>query len=199
VIRIPAVVIGASLLAGCIYSEDVGTIRYDPSPSASRVEGAGAIKLAIVDGRTIDRTRISTKVGGPGMNFAAIRSATDVRDVVRDALAAELELRGFRVGSTDRVMTATIQRFYTDYDRAIVGYTAKGDVELDVTVNQPSGAAPFARSYKGVSESDIFRPNGSNAAEAVASALRDAIDKMFADPEFRQALTGSDRRGQRAE
>src|SRR5580658_1800365 len=103
-VRISVLVVAAGILAGCVYSEDVVPIHYDPSSGAARIEGAGAVTVAVVDGRSIDRNRISTKINGYGASAAAIRSATDVRDVVRDALTAELEQRGFRIESADRVV-----------------------------------------------------------------------------------------------
>jgi uncharacterized lipoprotein YajG len=196
-VRISVLVVAAGILAGCVYSEDVVPIHYDPSSGAARIEGAGAVTVAVVDGRSIDRNRISTKINGYGASAAAIRSATDVRDVVRDALTAELEQRGFRIESADRVVTATIRRFYNDYASAVLATAAKADVDLEVTVSQP-GAALFTQTYDGFSESAFAYPSGSNAAESVAKALRNAIDNMFADPEFVQSLTGGSRRiGQR--
>jgi uncharacterized lipoprotein YajG len=198
-IRILAVIIGVSLLAGCATTEAVVPISYTAA-AAEPVQGAGAVKLVVNDGRTIDRKRISTKINSYGVNMGVIRSETDVSDVVRDALKAELEQRGFRIDASGRVMTAEIQRFYNEYESGAFAGTAKGDVELTVTVTEASGAPLFSHPYKGSSEEAVFIANGSNAAESVAKALKDAIDKMFADPEFRQSLTGSGRRvGQRAE
>jgi uncharacterized lipoprotein YajG len=196
-VRIAVLVAAAGILAGCVYSEDVVPIHYDLSSGAARIEGAGAVKVAVVDGRSIDRNRISTKINGYGASGAAIRSATDVRDVVRDALTAELEQRGFHIESADRVLTATIHRFYNDYAKVVLAAAAEADVDLEVTVSQP-GAAPFTHTYKGYSTATFAYPSGSNAAESLAMALKDAIGKMFADPEFVQSLTGSGRRiGQR--
>lgn len=149
---------------------------------------AGAVTLVVLDGRTGDRDRISTKINGYGMNMGAVRSTTSVPDVVREAFEAELKQRGFRLGSGGRVITLTINRFYHDFGTS----TAIGDVELAVTVANASGRKLFAGVYQGKDASPpiVFLADGSNAAEFVAAALADALSKMFADPEFRRSLIG---------
>lgn len=189
-IRSLLVLVLASLLAGCALTDDSVTISYRPS-DGPRIAEAGAVTLAVVDGRTSDRDRISTKINGYGMNMGAIRSATSVPEVVREALEAELKQRGFRVVSGGRVITATIDRFYNEFNSGAFSGSATSDVELAVTVADPSGTKLFAGVYKGASEATIFIADGSNAAESLAAALKDAIGKMFADPEFRRSLVAA--------
>jgi uncharacterized lipoprotein YajG len=188
VTRILAALVLASVLAGCAWTDDAVTIPYKAS-AAAPIAQAGAVTLVVVDGRTSDRDRISTKVNGYGMNMGAVRSTTSVPDVVREAFEAELKQRGFRLDSGGRVITLTINRFYHDFGTG----TRIDDVVLAVTVADASGSQLFTRVYKGKDPSPalVYLADGSNAAEFVAAALAEAISKMFADPEFRRSLVAA--------
>lgn len=187
VTRILAALVLTSVLAGCAWTDDAVTIPYKAS-AAAPIAQAGAVTLVVVDGRTSDRDRISTKVNGYGMNMGAVRSTTSVPDVVREAFEAELKQRGFRLGSGDRVVTLTVDRFYNEFETGVISGTATGDVELAVTVADASGGKLFAGVYKGTSRASVILAVGSNAAQSMATALADAFSKMFADPEFRRSL-----------
>jgi uncharacterized lipoprotein YajG len=185
--RILTALVSAITLVGCAFSDDVVAIRYEPS-GKTEVAQAGLVSVLVDDGRTIDRNRISTKIGGYGEKLGAVRSATPIVDVVRAALQVEFERRGYRVEPGGRTVSATIKRFYNDYTLGVVGGGERGEVELTVAIGDPSGDKLFVQPYAGIWQNQVLMTNASNAAESVALALRDALDKMFADPGFRQAL-----------
>jgi len=83
----------------------------------------------------------------------------------------------------------TVSRFYNQYHFALFAGSADGDVGLAVTVTAPSGRQLYSQHYAGQSSLWIELANGSNAAESVATALKDAIAKMFTDPGFITAVT----------
>lgn len=178
----------ALLLSGCATSEDVVDIKYIPN-TASVVPAAKPVGLTVVDGRTSDRNRISAKMNGYGMEMAAIRAKQDVRDIVKDALKTEFEERGFHVESGDRAVTVTINRFYNQYETGLISGAAHGDVNLTVSVADAAGNAVYSKTYAGVVKNTVMMAGGSNAAESVAGALRDAANQMFADTTFVSAIT----------
>ncbi|MDZ5646202.1 YajG family lipoprotein [Nitrospirillum sp. BR 11828] len=188
-IRVFAGLIAISMLAGCALSEDVATVKYVPT-KAEVVADAKPVGLTVVDARTSDRNRISAKINGFGTEMAAIRSDKDVPTIVTDAFKTELEARGFHVQAGGRPITVSINQFYNQYGAGVFSGTATADVNLTVAVGNGAGAPAFSQTYAGTAKKTILMANGSNAAETVASALNDALAKMFADPAFVATLTG---------
>jgi uncharacterized lipoprotein YajG len=181
------VMVLASALAGCALSEDVVDVPYPP-PTASPVAAAGPVGLAVLDQRTSDRARISTKINGYGMDMAAIRSNAPVPDMVRSALEAELKQRGFSVGAGGPPITVGVERFYNTFDFGFASGTAKAQVDLAVTVAAANGGSSFTQKYSGTAEESVMTASGSNAAETLSKALQAAIQKMFGDSNFLQAI-----------
>ncbi len=176
------------MLAGCATVEDTVDIKYIPT-TAVEVPNAEPVVLSVVDGRTTDRTRISTKLNGYGMEMAAIRSSREVSEIVREAAVKEFEERGFRVITSGLTVTLTVSRLYNQYSTGFFAGTADGEAELAVSVSDKSGAKLYDHTYKGISKMSVQLANGSNAAESVANALKDAITNMFGDPGFLGVLT----------
>jgi len=177
-----------ALLAGCATREDTVSIAYAPT-SAARIANAQPVALTVVDGRTADRSRISTKINGYGMEMAAIRSAQDVSEVVRQAALKEFGQRGFDIEASGLGVTLTINRFYNQYSTGFFAGNADGAANLTVTVTDKSGSKIYENSYSGVSKKAATLANGSAAAESVAIALNDAFHKMFGDDAFVAVLT----------
>ena len=177
----------ASVLAGCAFTDDTVAISYKPS-DATHIADASPVILTIVDGRTIDRNRIGTKVNGYGMEMGAIRSATPVPEIVRAALTTEFERRGFQLDSSGRGLTIKIDSLFS---HAVIGFLTVdivGDVDLNVTVAAVSGSTLFSRVYTGAAKETVAIGTPSAHAEMVAAALKDAVEKMFGDRNFLQSL-----------
>ncbi len=178
------------LLAGCATVEDTVDVRYVPT-TASKMADAQPVTVTVTDGRTTDRTRISTKINGYGMEMAAIRANSDIASIVRAAAKQEFRNRGFDVDNGGRPVAITVLRFYNQYATGFFSGDAIGNVDLSVAVTDSAGAKLYDHTYNGEAKMSVQLANGSNAAESVANALRDAMAKMFADPDFLHALTES--------
>jgi uncharacterized lipoprotein len=176
------------MLAGCATEEDTVAITYAPT-SAGRIANAQPVALTIVDGRTADRNRISTKINAYGMEMAAIRSSQDVSEVVRQAALKEFGQRGFDIEASGLSVTLTVTRFYNQYSTGFFAGDAAGTVDLTVAVADKAGGKIYANSYSGVSKLAATMANGSTAAQSVAIALNDAFHKMFGDDAFIAVLT----------
>ncbi|HEX4506584.1 MAG TPA: YajG family lipoprotein [Alphaproteobacteria bacterium] len=177
-----------AVLGGCALTEDTVDIKYIPT-KATMIADAKPVGLSVVDGRTTDRARISAKMNAYGMEMAAIRSKEDVTDVVNAALKTEFEARGFHVESSGRAVTVTVNHFYNQFGTGFFSGTATGDVNLGVTVAGPAGAPLYTGTIDGTSKMSIQMAGGSNAAESLATAIADAVTKLFADPAFVSAVT----------
>ena len=181
--RVLAVAVLCGLLCGCAFSEVTVDVNYQPG-TATPIANAGPIALAVADGRTEDRMRISTKMNGYGNEGGAVRSSRSVTDLVQDALSLEMKARGLDTTTSGTPVSVVVRRFYSQYHTV----EAIGDVVLDVSVQDKSGKPVFAQTYTGTSTIPVMLFNGSNAADSVAAALKDTIGKMFGDQHFVAAL-----------
>jgi len=65
-VRVLALFALFALLSACAFTEDTPEIKYVPN-SASPLAQAQPVGITVIDGRTADRNRISTKINGYGM------------------------------------------------------------------------------------------------------------------------------------
>lgn len=87
------------------------------------------VAVAVEDARTEDRTRISNKVNGYGMEMAAIRAGREVTAIIKDAMEAELRSRGFTVGQGGAQAKVAVNRFYASFKQNLFS----GNYYLPVT------------------------------------------------------------------
>ncbi|MTJ79461.1 MAG: hypothetical protein F8N37_00355 [Telmatospirillum sp.] len=179
------IVLCSVAFGGCAMTEAVVDIPYVQDEAAS-ISGAKPVNLSVIDGRTEDRTRISTKTNGYGAEMGAIRPSRSVVEVVESAMSSELAARGVGRTAAGLPISVTVKRFYSQFHTT----SAEGQVGLDITIRNPAGQPVFSRQYQGTSSLGILVYSGSNAAEAVSAALKDAMAKVFSDRDFLDALAG---------
>ncbi len=178
-----------SALSGCALSEDKVALRYLPVAHSSVVEAAKevAIHLSVEDGRTNNRTIISRKINGFGMEMAAIRATRNPVDLVETALKQELRARGFNVGNTGLSVTARLNEFYNQYEVGLITGSAISTVEVDVLVGDPD-APRFEKNFIASQTDDAFIADGDNAKAALEAALSQLISQIMANSDFMEAL-----------
>ena len=182
--RALAIAVLCGLLGGCAFSEVTVDVNYKPG-TAVPIADAGPVRLAVADGRTEDRMRISTKMNGYGNEGGAVRSSRGVTDLVQDALSVEMKAHGLDMISSGIPVSVVVRRFYCQYHTT----EAVGEVVLDVSVQDANAKTVYAQTYSGTAKMPVVLFNGSNAADTVAAALQDAIGKMFGDTQFVAALS----------
>lgn len=187
--RMLAIATCALALTACATTEETVSVPY-AAASASPTPGAEAVTVTVVgqDARTTNRGRISTKINGYGMEMAAIRSGRDVGAIVQDALSSELKAHGYVIAPGGPTVKAAVETFYADFGVGVLSGSAKGDVRLNVTVNDPAGAERYRGSVEGASKKSVQLASGKNAAAALSDALADALRKLFGDAAFLAAL-----------
>jgi len=181
--------LAALAVSACATSEDVVPVPYTVS-TAARVPGAESITVTVAstDARTENRARIGAQVNGYGMEMAAIRSETEVTQVVQDAIAAELAQRGYTVGTSGARVNASVETFYNKFTTGLLAGKSTADVALTVTVTGRSGAQVYSRRVTGQAERTVQIANGGNAARTLSEALGTALTELMADPTFTAAL-----------
>jgi uncharacterized lipoprotein YajG len=184
-----AAVLTCAFLAGCAFQEDVAPVSYKAAGGAQIGNGA-TVAVTVEDARTEDRTRISNKVNGYGMEMAAIRADRPVPDIIKDAMEAELRARGFAVGQGGPATKLSVNRFYAGFKTGFFSGDAVGDVKLHVLVTTASGQTVYERQIDATGEvNKIMLANGSNATAALSDGMTKAFTMLFDDPAFVAALT----------
>lgn len=190
-------VIVALSMGGCALTEDTVVLSYRPRGSAPQaLEAAQNVTVSVVvrdERRGQDRTRVSCKKNGYGIEMAAIRSTNDVPTLVRDSIQGELTRRGFRAGPGGVTVVVELRRLYNDFKTGFFSGDAEAEAELEVRVYPPGpndGSPPL---YEGRAEGEGENPNvqlssGENAKVALELAFGEAVWRLFADRRFIQAI-----------
>ena len=190
-IRLASVAAFAAVLtlSACATSEDVVAVPYTTS-QAPVVPGASSIQVTVAstDARTENRARIGSQINGYGMEMAAIRSTTEVTEIVRGAIADELRQRGYSVGDAGSRINASVETFYNDFSVGLFAGKSTGTVAMTVTVANRAGAEVYSRRIEGAAERTVQIANGGNAATTLSQALSAALATLMDDPAFTAAL-----------
>ena len=85
-------------LSGCALTTDRIDIAYRPADSAVRLAEAQGVKVMVqVRDQRIEKTKVSSKKNGFGMELAPIVATQEVAGIVKKAIESELQVRGFQV------------------------------------------------------------------------------------------------------
>lgn len=184
-----AAIAAALSLSACATSEDVVPIPYTAS-TASAVPGAASITVTVTatDARTENRARIGAQINGYGMEMAAIRSETEITEVVQNAIATELRQRGYSVGETGSRVNASVETFYNSFKVGMLAGKSEADVAMTVTVTGRNGGEVYSRRLAAQAERSVQLANGGNAATTLSQALAKVLEELTADPAFITAL-----------
>jgi uncharacterized lipoprotein len=187
--RLMGVAVSAALmLGGCALTEDVVPIPYKARGGAQVGDGL-PVTVVASDARTTDRTRISNKVNGYGMEMAAIRATRNIEDIVREAFEEELRARGFRVAAGGPAASLSIVRFYSHFESGIFSAESVADVQMHVSVRGANGAQLFDKDVNVTGkETGIQIASGSNAAASLSDGMGRAFEALFSDPAFVTAI-----------
>ncbi len=181
------------LISGCALTTDRIDLTYTPQLVAPAVPGAGEITVAVqvVDDRQ-DKTKVSSKKNGYGMEMAPIIANEDVSITIRKAIETELDHRGFKLSAAPAIVqvVADLTRFYNDHKTGFFSGDAVADLTMSVNVESKDGSVLYSRQIvaQGI-EPNTQLATGNNARIALEKALQDSMAKLFGDNEFIAALT----------
>jgi uncharacterized lipoprotein len=182
-------------LSGCALTTEQIQLSYTPQATAPKVAGAEHVAVAVqVADQRLDKSRISCKKNGYGMEMAPITAAEDVAVTVRHAIEQELQARGFQLGSDTALVkiAADITRFYNDHKIGFFAGDAVADLNLSVSVKAKSGELLFSKQIiaQGM-EKNTQLASGNNAKLALDRALDNGMKMLFEDQAFLSALVAS--------
>lgn len=179
-------------LAGCAFTTEQIELHYNQPSEVSKIAGAShvSVNVQVTDQRQ-DKSRVSSKKNGYGMELAAITAAEDVAITTRKAIEQELQARGFQLGlDTAHVKIMTeLTRFYNDHKPGFFSGDAVADLIMGVTVKGQNGTPLYSRQIvaQGI-EPNTQLATGNNAKIALNRALENGLRILFKDKEFLSAL-----------
>jgi uncharacterized lipoprotein YajG len=184
-------VLGMALLFnGCALNKDYIAASYVPQVGITKLPEAEKIfvNVQVTDERTI-RDRVSVKKNGYGMEMAPIIATNDVAALLKTAIETELTDRGFHLGDSNLTIVAHLSKFYSDFKTGFWSGSAVAEATLEIQLKTADGQTRFSKLVTGEGTNpNLQLASGSNAKIALDAAFKDAMAKLFGDPQFMDAL-----------
>lgn len=179
-------------LSGCALTTDRIDLQYSQQAGVSQIPGANNVSVSVqVADQRQDKSKVSAKKNGFGMEMAPIVANEDVAVTVRRAIEQELQARGFRLGSEAALVNiaADLTRFYNDHKTGVFAGDAVADLNMSVTVKSKKGGVVYTRQLtaEGI-EPNTQLMTGNNARLALNRALENGMKMLFEDQAFLSAL-----------
>ena len=184
--------VAVASLSGCALTTEQIELNYTQQAGVAKVAGAENVSVNVqVADQRLDKSKVSSKKNGFGVEMAPITATEDVAVTVRKAIEKELQARGFQLGSDAALVkvAADVTRFYNDHKMGFFAGDAVADLNLSVTVKSQSGALLFSKQIvaQGM-EKNTQLATGNNARLALDRALENGMKMLFDDPAFISAL-----------
>jgi uncharacterized lipoprotein len=187
--------LAVATLSGCALTTERIELQYNQQQGVSQIPGANNVSVSVqVADQRQDKSKVSSKKNGFGMEMAPILVTEDVAVTVRRAIEQELQARGFQLGSDAALVqiAADITRFYNDHKTGFFAGDAVADLNMSVTVKSKKGDSLYTRQVvaQGI-EPNTQLMTGNNARLALNRALENGMKSLFEDQAFLSALVGS--------
>jgi len=182
------------LFSGCALTKAYIPLSYTAQTSVSKVAGADSVAVSVtVSDQRADKTSVGAKKNGYGMEMAPIIATNDVAALLKTAIETELTSRGFNPDASNAVaVVADLNTFRNDFKTGFWAGDAVAKVVMNVTIKNEGGVIVYSKLVSGQGMiSNIQLASGENARMALDEALKDALDKMFGDFAFIDALLKS--------
>lgn len=182
-------------LSGCALTTDHIQLSYNQQQGVSPVPGASNVTVSVqVNDHRQDKSKVSSKKNGFGMEMAPILASEDVTITVRRAIEQELRSRGFKLSAEAALVqiAADLTRFYNDHKTGFFAGDAIADLNMSVIVKSKKGELLFSKQItaQGI-EPNTQLMSGENAKLALNRALENGMKVLFEDQAFLSALVAS--------
>lgn len=177
---------------GCALTTDRIELQYQQQQGVTQLPGANNVSVAVkISDLRQDKSKVSHKKNGYGMEMAPILATEDVTVTVQSAIEQELRARGFQLDAdAARIQIAAgLARFYSDHKMGFFAGDAIADLNMSVTVKSQNGDPLYSRQIvaQGI-EPNIQLASGENARLALNRALENGMKVLFEDQAFLAAL-----------
>jgi uncharacterized lipoprotein len=179
-------------LSGCALTTDQIQLSYAQQQGVSQIPGASGVTVSVqVNDQRQDKSKVSSKKNGFGMEMAPIIASEDVSITVRRAIEQELRSRGFQLSSDAAVVqiAADLTRFYNDHKLGFFAGDAIADLNMSAIVKSRKGELLYSKQIiaQGI-EPNTQLMSGENARLALNRALENGMRSLFEDQAFLSAL-----------
>lgn len=179
-------------LSGCALTTDHIQLSYSQQEGVLPVPGANDVTVSVqVNDQRQDKSKVSSKKNGFGMEMAPILASEDVVVTVRRAIEQELRSRGFQLSADPALVqiAADLTRFYNDHKTGFFAGDAVADLNMSVVVKSRKGDLLYAKQIiaQGI-EPNIQLMSGENARLALNRALENGMRLLFEDQAFLAAM-----------
>jgi uncharacterized lipoprotein len=187
--------VAVASLSGCALTTEQIALNYTQQAGVSKVAGAENVSVNVqVSDQRLDKSKVSSKKNGYGMEMAPITAAEEVSATVRKAIEKEIQARGFQLGADAALVkvAADVTRFYNDHKIGFFAGDAVADLNMSVTVKAKDGGLLFSKQIvaQGM-EKNTQLASGNNAKIALERALEGGLTMLFEDQAFLSALMAS--------
>lgn len=187
-----AILLACFMSVGCALTTDRIALEYQPMAGVQSLkEAEGITVLVSVNDLRSDKTRVSCKKNGFGMEMAPIIAEEDPAITIKRALETEFKARGFKIGSEALVLiNSDITRFWNDHKTGFFAGDSIADLNMTVLVKSKSGGKTLFTKQINVQgvESNIQIQGGNNAKIALDKALMNGIRQLFEDGGFLDSI-----------
>ncbi|MCX7100941.1 MAG: YajG family lipoprotein [Methylobacter sp.] len=181
-------------LSGCALTTDRIELQYNQQHGVLKIPGASSVSVNVqVADQRQDKSKVSSKKNGYGMEMAPILATEDVTVTVRRAIEQELRARGFPLSSDAALVqiAADLTRFYNDHKIGFFSGDAVADLDMSVIVKSKKGDLLYSqRVVAQGTEPNTQLASGENAKLALNRALENGMKSLFEDQAFLSALMG---------
>jgi uncharacterized lipoprotein YajG len=183
-------------MSGCALTTDRIDLQYKPQVGITPIAGASKVTVSVqvVDQRS-EKSKVSSKKNGYGMEMAPIIANEDVTLTLSKAIEQELRARGFSIGASTGLVqiAADLTRFYNDHKTGFFSGDSVADLNMSVVVRSRSGGPLYSKQIVAQGkEPNIQLMSGNNARLALNRALENGMSMLFGDQAFISALVSSD-------
>jgi len=193
----PRMLVAAALilvagLSGCALTTDRIELQYSQQKGVSPIPGAAdvSVRVQVADQRQ-DKSKVSSKKNGFGMEMAPILAVEDIAVTIRRSIEQELQARGFQLGADSALVeiAADVTRFYNDHKTGFFAGDAVADLNMAIIVKSAKGDLLYTRQVvaQGI-EPNTQLMSGENARLALNRALENGMKLLFEDQKFLAAL-----------
>lgn len=179
-----------SFLSSCALTPDTARLSYLPQVGVVKLQRADTVivKVEAIDSRTV-KDKVSVKKNAYGMEMAPITSEEDVVSLLKRAIELELENCGFHLGAGKVLVFMELSKFYNDFKIGFWAGDAVAELVMNAQVKNSDGNVIYSKNITGEGiNKDIQLSSGENAQVALDAALKDAVSKLFQDPQFIESI-----------
>ena len=178
-------------MIGCALTPPQVDVGYHPGAPAAKVADSSMphVSVEVVDNR---KTReVGETIATFGIKTADTVTRADVPATLKSAFESELKNRGFIESVDGNTLIVRLGYFRNVFVQRSFVFEASASMDLEVSIVSAGGAIPYRKYVTGSAHRTFAVASGGNEQLMLEAALRDAVSKVFNDPQFLVALEKS--------